>query len=157
VDFSIVQNIDDPEHKTARERLTVHQENPACAGCHALTDPIGLGMENYDAVGSFRTHENSALIDASGKFEGKPYVGLLGLTKLLRDSPAVPRCLVQRVYEYGVGRKATAGEQKWLGYAGNRFAADNYGIRSLMTRIALSRPFGTASAEQQPGQKLAAR
>ena len=160
VNFSIVQNIDDPEHKTARERLTAHQENPACAGCHALTDPIGLGMENYDAVGNFRTHENNALIDASGKFEGKPYVGLLGLTKLLHDSPAIPRCLVQRAYEYGVGRKATVPEQKWLGYADDRFAADNYGIRPLMTRIALSKPFGTASPEEQPAapkQKLAAR
>ena len=157
VNFSIVQDVNDPEHKTARERLTAHQENPACAGCHAITDPIGLGMENYDAVGNYRTHENSALIDASGKFEGKPYVGLLGLSRLLHDSPAVPRCLVQRAYEYGVGRQATAPEQKWLSYAGRRFATDNYAIRPLMTGIALSRPFGTATPETPPGQNIAAR
>jgi hypothetical protein len=162
VNFSIVQDVNDPNHKTARERLTAHQENPACAGCHAITDPIGLGMENYDAVGDFRTHENSALIDASGKFEGKPYVGLIGLSQLLHDSPAIPRCLVQRAYEYGVGRQPTTSEQKWLGYAGNRFAADNYAIRPLMTRITLSRPFSTATpegkaAEGKPAQKIAAR
>ena len=157
VNFSIVQNVDDPEHRTARERLLAHRSNPACAGCHALTDPIGLGMENYDAVGSFRTHENDALIDASGQFEGKPYVGLVGLTRLLHDSPAVPRCLVQRAYEYGVGRQATAPEKTWLSYAGDRFAADNYTIRSLMTRIALSRPFSTTTPEEPPQQKLATR
>ena len=71
VDFSAVQNTGDLIHKTARERLTIHQENPVCAGCHKITDPIGLSMENYDAIGAFRTHENGAPIDASGDFEGK--------------------------------------------------------------------------------------
>ena len=51
-----------------RERLGAHNESPACAGCHKITDPIGLALENYDAVGTYRTHENGAMIDPSGKF-----------------------------------------------------------------------------------------
>ena len=78
VDFSAVQNTGDLVHKTARERLSIHQENPACAGCHKITDPIGLSMENYDAIGAFRTHENGAPIDASGVFEGKRICGSHG-------------------------------------------------------------------------------
>jgi hypothetical protein len=72
VNFSIVQDVSNPLFRTARQRLTAHQENPACAGCHALTDPIGLSMENYDAVGDFRTRENTAAIDATGTYDGKP-------------------------------------------------------------------------------------
>jgi hypothetical protein len=148
VDFKLVQDIHDPEHKTARDRLTVHQENPACAGCHSITDPIGLGMENYDAIGAFRTHENGALIDASGTFDGKPYKGLMGLSQLLHDSPDVPSCLVKRVYEYGVGRQATASEESWVEYASQKFAVDRYQVPALMRRIASSRAFQLVSPPQ---------
>lgn len=158
VNFSIVQDVNDPDHKTARDRLTAHMENPACAGCHALTDPIGLGMENYDGMGAFRTHENGALIDASGKFEGKTYTGLMELTQLLHDSPSIPQCAVQRVYEYGVGRQATPDERKWLVYANQRFAADGYVFRRLMHNVAMSQPFRTVSAAPlAPSKTLAVK
>lgn len=157
VNFAVVQDVNNPDHKTARDRLTAHMENPVCAGCHALTDPIGLGMENYDGLGAFRTHENGAAIDASGKFEGKRYTGLLELTQLLHDSPSVPQCAVQRVYEYGVGRQATPQEQTWLAYANQRFAGNGYVFRRLMRDIALSQPFRTVSTTPlAPPQKLAA-
>ena len=110
VNFAIVQDVSNPLYKTARQRLTAHQENPACAGCHALTDPIGLSLENYDAIGNFRSHENDAVIDATGTFDGKPYTGLLGLSQRLRESPDVPSCVVQRAFEYGVGRTASGGD-----------------------------------------------
>jgi hypothetical protein len=147
VNFSTVQEVDHPLYKTARQRLTAHQENPICAGCHAVTDPIGLSMENYDAIGAFRTHENDALIDASGTFDGETYVGLLGLSKVLRDNPGIPSCLVQRTFEYGVGRKATAGEEKWLETTAEAFAKDKYRLPSLLRRIALSRAFRTVAAD----------
>src|SRR6185503_3235896 len=113
VDFSAVQNTADPVHKTARDRLSVHQENPVCAGCHAITDPIGLAMENYDAIGQFRTHENGALIDTAGEFEGKQYSGAIELQRLLHDNPSAATCVVQRAYEYGVGRSPTPDEERW--------------------------------------------
>lgn len=141
VDFAVVQDVHNPQHRTARQRLTIHQENPACAGCHALTDPIGLSMENYDATGDFRTHENGALIDATGTFEGKPYTGLMQLSHLLHDSPAVPACLLQRAYEYGVGRAATGEDRDWLDYTGQAFMRDKYRFPSLLRRIATSSAF----------------
>ncbi|MCE7798279.1 DUF1592 domain-containing protein [Sphingobium sufflavum] len=141
VDFAVVQDVHNPQHRTARQRLTIHQENPACAGCHALTDPIGLSMENYDATGDFRTHENGALIDATGTFEGKPYTGLIQLSRLLHDSPAVPACLLQRAYEYGVGRSATGEDKDWLDHTGQAFMRDKYRFPSLLRRIATSSAF----------------
>ncbi len=128
-------------------------ETPACKGCHSLTDPIGLGLENYDATGDYRTHENGALIDASGTFSGKPYTGLVGLSRLLRDSPEVPSCLVQRTYEYGVGRQASAEDAKWLEYAAERFAADKYRLPALMRWVSTSDAFRAVAAEPAVGGK----
>lgn len=154
VDFSAVQNTADLMHKTARERLTIHVEDATCAGCHKLTDPIGLSMEHYDAVGAFRARENGAAIDASGAFEGKPYTDVIGLQTLLRDNPTVPACLVQRTFEYGVGRPATPSEQAWLEYAAERFAGDKYQVPALMRRIATSPAFRSVAAEPAPAGKV---
>ncbi|MFK4873529.1 DUF1592 domain-containing protein [Novosphingobium sp. ZW T3_23] len=157
VDFAIVQDVSNPLYKTARQRLTVHQENPACAGCHALTDPIGLSIENFDALGDFRSHENDAVIDASGTFDGKPYVGLSGLSQALHDSPDVPSCLVQRVYEYGTGREASPQDSAWLEQAIARFGADGYRVPGLMRAIAISPALSTVRAPAPAQTKVAVR
>lgn len=145
VDFALVSDINSELHRTARQRLTIHQENPACAGCHAITDPIGLSLENYDAIGAFRTHENGAVIDASGKMEGKTYKDALGLAKVLRDSPAVSDCAVQRVFEYGIGRQVGEGDQQWLESATKSFAAQGYRFPDLMRSIVTSAAFRTVA------------
>lgn len=145
VNFQLVQDVANPLYRTARQRLTVHQESPACAGCHKLTDPIGLSLENYDAVGNYRTHENSALIDASGTFEGKPYVGLLGLAGRLRESEAVPSCLVRRAFEYSVGREAKETDTTWLDQTAARFAGAGYRFPALMKNLAMSEAIRAAA------------
>ena len=145
VNFSIVQDTANPLFKTARERLSAHNASPACAGCHRITDPIGLALENYDAVGKYRTKENGATIDASGKFDGKPYTNALELTKLLHDSPSVPSCVVQRTLEYSTGRQLAAGESAWLKELNDRFAADGYRYKALLRRVVTSPAFQAVS------------
>jgi hypothetical protein len=145
VDFKLVQDTHNPMYRTARDRLTAHRDSPACAGCHSITDPIGLAMENYDAIGEYRTQENGALIDASGTFEGKRYQDVLGLEQLLHDSPAVPNCAVERAFEYGVGRPVVTGERGWLKYLDQRFADQGYSLPSLMRTIATSSAFQAVS------------
>jgi hypothetical protein len=159
VNFALVQDTTNPLYKTARQRLTAHQENPACAGCHALTDPIGLSLENYDAIGDFRSHENGALVDVSGKFEGKPYVGLSGLSERLRESPTVSSCVVQRAFEYGVGRASVGGDSPWLEYAIEQFSGDGYRFSALMRRIATSPALaavGTGEIASGTGSRISA-
>jgi hypothetical protein len=156
VDFALVSDIDSELHKTARQRLTIHQENPACAGCHKVTDPIGLALENYDAIGEFRTHENGALIDASGEFEGSEYKDALGLSQLLRDSPAIPDCAVQRAFEYGVGRPIADSEQRWLDYVSQSFVAQGYRFPELMRTVATSAAFRTIARQPATPAKVAA-
>jgi hypothetical protein len=145
VDFTLIEDTHNAVYKTARERLTAHRDNPVCAGCHALTDPIGLAMENYDAIGDYRTVENEVPIDASGTFEGRPYKNSLELGKLLHDSPRVPSCLAQRVYEYGVGRQVAAGEREWLKYLDERFARERFAFPALMRMVATSNAFQAVS------------
>lgn len=148
VDFAIVQDTSDPNFKTARQRLRAHSEDPVCAGCHKITDPIGLSMENYDAVGAWRTHENGALIDVTGEFEGHAFDGLLDLATRFRESPAVPACAVQRVVEYGTGRAIDDTDGAVIETMGEGFAADGYSFPALMRRVALSPMLRSAG----PGQ-----
>jgi hypothetical protein len=110
-----------------------------------LTDPIGLGLENYDAVGGFRTHENGVLIDSSGAFDGASYQNAVELGQRIRNSATAPNCAVRRVFEYGVGRPAESADNAWLGYMNQRFAADNYSFPGLMRRIATSSAFRAVS------------
>jgi hypothetical protein len=141
VNFQIVQDVDNPEFRTARERLSAHNESPACAGCHKITDPIGLALENYTPVGSYRTHENGAVIDPSGEFEGNSYRNAMDLTQFLRGSESTPNCVVQRTLEYGVGRKLSPSEEAWLEALNRNFAADGYRYPALLRQVATSPAF----------------
>lgn len=148
VDFKVVQDVQSKEHPTARDRLAAHQENPVCAGCHALTDPIGLSMEKYDASGAFRTHENGALIDTSGKFEGKTYSDVIGFQKILHGSETAPSCVAKRAFEYGVGRSVNTPEDKWMAYTTQAFAANGYRFPALIRTIATSQAFRAVSGTE---------
>jgi hypothetical protein len=145
VDFSKFNDPKNP-NATVRERLTAHRDNPTCAGCHSIMDPIGLAMENYDALGTYRTRERGVPIDASGTLEGKTFKDLIGLEKVLHDSSTVTSCVAERAYEYGVGRTVAASERDWLKYTDQRFAEDHYQFPALMRRIATSKAFRTISA-----------
>lgn len=154
VDFNLVQDTENAEFRTARDRLSVHAENPTCAGCHAITDPIGLALENYNAIGRYRVTENGADIDASGTFEGHEFNDALQFQSLLRNSDAVSSCLVKRVYEYGAGRPVETGEMEWMTYLKEDFASEGYALAPLMRRIATSRAFRAISTSFEGSQDL---
>jgi hypothetical protein len=147
VDFKLVQDTHNLLYRTARDRLTAHRDNPVCAGCHSITDPIGLAMENYDAIGQYRTQENDAVIDASGSFEHKPYKDVIALEKILHDSPVATNCVAKRAYEYGVGRPVVPAEREWIGYLTERFAAEQYKFSALMRTVATSKAFQAVSSD----------
>jgi hypothetical protein len=142
VSFDIVQDTANPNMKTVRERLLAHSAEPMCAGCHKITDPMGLALENYDTAGGYRELENGVPIDTSGELDGVSFAGASGLGQAMHDSPAVTSCLVNRIYAYGTGRKATKAEENWLkSTVGDRFAADGYSVPQLIRRIATSDAF----------------
>ncbi|MBX7200468.1 MAG: DUF1592 domain-containing protein [Rhodospirillaceae bacterium] len=145
VDFSAVEN---PAStiKTQRERVALHLKNPVCAGCHKITDPMGLALENFDGAGQFRTEEKGSKIDASGSLDGKEFQDVTGLAAALHDHPQVPSCLVKRVFAYGTGSPASADEKSTLDYLNKNFAAGGYRLRNLLRTVVMSSAFSTVSS-----------
>ncbi len=140
VDFSLIEDPKSTLH-TARERLAAHRANPVCAGCHKITDPIGLALENFDGAGQYRATEKGAPIDASGNLDGKNFDDPAGLAQALRDSPALPACMVRRAYAYGTGGAVKPDDKAVLPYLNSQFAAEQYRLPDLLRTIALSRSF----------------
>ena len=94
---------------TLREQMTIHRTNQPCAGCHAIMDPIGFALENFDADASWRTKQGGdggIPIDAKVRlYDGQDVVGPVGLrTALLRYSPQFVRMFVEKLMTYAVGR-----------------------------------------------------
>ncbi|HMC65182.1 MAG TPA: DUF1592 domain-containing protein [Gemmataceae bacterium] len=91
---------------SVRERLAEHRTNPACSGCHKLMDPVGFSLENYDAVGRWRTAEKSKPIDASGGLpDGSQFAGVSGLQQALLSRPEVfVGTFTEKLFIYALGR-----------------------------------------------------
>ena len=148
VDFSQFEDPDSP-NPTAKDRLAAHSVEPACAGCHKIMDPIGLGLEQLDGIAQFRTTENGALIDASGDLDGIPFEDGAGLGEALWQNPATTACLVNRLTEYALGRPVGAGDRAFMAYLEERFADGGYRFPDLLRRIATSDAF-YAVADPKP-------
>ena len=127
-----------------RDRMVQHRENPVCASCHALMDPLGLALENFDAVGRWRTQgESNRPIDATGILpNGIAFDGPAGLRQaLLHDPERFATTVTEKLLTYALGRG--------LGYydapavrAITRDAAENdYSFSSLIIGIINSTPF----------------
>jgi len=153
VDFSAVEN-PDPRLRTARARLDFHSENPVCAGCHKITDPMGLALENFDGAGRYRKTEGGAPIDSSGRLDGKEFTDVIGLGQALRDHPGLSSCLVRRMFSYATG--ANVRDQTTMGYFNASFAAQGFRVPDLLRTIALSDAFSRVAEPYAPPAKTAA-
>jgi hypothetical protein len=136
VDFTVVEATDHPVHRTARDRLSAHASNPVCAGCHKITDPIGLALENFDAAGSWRTVENGGTIDTSGTLNGKNFKGPVDLARIIREDPAVTSCVASRSFAFAAGYQPPRSEE-WTRIL-NTFRDSKYDVVELMRQIAMS-------------------
>lgn len=89
-----------------RERLAIHRDNPSCAVCHDRMDPLGLAMENFDAVGRWREFDGENKIDSQGELpDGRKLAGPAGLRDVLvADFARVRRCLAEKLLVYALGR-----------------------------------------------------
>lgn len=146
VDFTAVEAGRGGAMPTMRERLSAHNDQPACAGCHKVMDPLGLTMENFDGMGIWRTHEDGALIDTSGSLDGTDFNTPEGLANALRNHREVPRCLAERLYKSAVGRDITWDERPYLDWLNATFEEEDYRVPQLMRAIALSDNFFAIAA-----------
>jgi hypothetical protein len=141
-----------PPTGTLRERLAQHRSNPECAACHAYLDPIGLGLENYDAIGAWRTHENGTPIDASGQMpDGRSFVGPRQLAATLKADPSTGRCITERVMIYALGRGMAATDAQELDRIASLWAHFGHRFEALLSLVAQSEPFRSRRGEPAGG------
>lgn len=133
--------------KTLREKLEQHREDPLCAGCHAFIDPPGFLFENFDSIGAFRTEDNGWPIDASGDLDGKPLANARELADRLTDDPRVGKCMVTQLYRHATGRLNQLVEKPGLDDLIERFDKSGHRFRQLLLDLAVSEAFRTVSEE----------
>lgn len=122
--------------KTIREKLDQHRSNPACAACHQFMDPIGLGMEDFDQYGRFRTtYETGQVVDSGGDVDGTAFSGAKQLGQLLSQDARVMACLVKQLYRYGSARLEAEGEAATLESLDTAFATQGYQLRPLLLEL----------------------
>jgi hypothetical protein len=129
-----------------RDRLEAHESQTFCASCHKAMDPIGLGLENFDGIGSARLLDNGAPIDATGELDGTPFANAVQLGEAVASHPALGPCLVRQLLRYASAAPETPGEDPEIARLGDVFADQGNQLRPLLRAVALSPAFRTATA-----------
>jgi hypothetical protein len=157
VDFSVVNDVNNPKLRTVRDRLLAHATTPACASCHTHSDPIGLSLEHFDSIGAPRLEENGQPIDVSVRIGAKSFTGAQGLGQFLHDSPKVSACFARKLYSYGVGASSEEVNPSAFKAAYKTFADGGYRLRTLLKALATSPEFFSAPAPAGNPTKTASR
>lgn len=128
---------------TLRERLEQHREDPACANCHAKMDPIGFAMENYDAIGKFRTKDGEQDIDTAGQLpDGTSFAGITDLKQILKDRKTqFARCLTEKMLTFALGRGLEYYDKPTVDRIVTKLETNDYRSSVLITEIVKSDPF----------------
>jgi hypothetical protein len=100
------ENAEGSKPLSLRERMEAHRANPVCAGCHKSMDPVGFALENFDAIGRWRTIDDGAAIDPSGTlYDGSNVSGPVALREMLTSRPGVfAGVMTERMLTYALGR-----------------------------------------------------
>jgi hypothetical protein len=128
---------------TLRQQMEEHRKNPACASCHSRMDPLGFGLENFDAVGGWRTEDGKFPVDASGALpDGRTFQGPLELKALLKaDQDRFVRGLTEKLLTYALGRGLERYDRPALGSITSKLAAGEFRFSKLVYEIVSSLPF----------------
>jgi mono/diheme cytochrome c family protein len=134
-----------------RQRMEQHRANPVCASCHALMDPLGLSLENFDAVGKWRTlGESAASIDATGRFpDGTTFQGPAGLRDALLRSDRFVSTLTEKMLTYALGRGVEHYDMPAVRGILRDAAKSDYRFSSLIVGVVQSPPFRMRRAAGQ--------
>lgn len=129
---------------TMRQRTELHRTNPVCANCHELLDPIGFGLENFDAIGRWRDLDsNGKLVDAAGELpSGEKFSSPKDLKAILAGRPeAVSRNLVEKLLAYALGRRLEGYDEIVVDNLVREVAGDGYRMQALIRGVVTSYPF----------------
>jgi hypothetical protein len=124
-----------PPKATVKAVLEQHRQDPGCAACHAMMDPVGLGLENFDSIGVYRTMDNGLPIDATGVLDGLPFKDEASLATVLRNHPNAGPCFVSKLYEHLQGRALLDVDAPVLADLAAQFAASGHRADQLLLDV----------------------
>jgi len=126
-----------------RQQLEKHRSNAICASCHSRMDVLGFGLENYDAVGKWRTMDGKFPVDSSGTLPGgKSFASPAELRALLKeDLPDFSRCLTEKMLTYALGRGLERYDRRAVDEINRKLATSGYPFQALIHEIVRSAPF----------------
>jgi hypothetical protein len=129
--------------RSMRAQLEAHRANPVCASCHTRMDPLGFGLENYDAIGRYRTMDGKFPIDSTGTLpSGKSFTNAVEMKQILKTNAlAFTQCLTEKLLTYGLGRGMERFDKPAIQAISQRTDADGYQFDTLILEIARSMPF----------------
>jgi hypothetical protein len=126
-----------------RQKMEQHRKNAICASCHARMDPIGFGLENYDAIGRWRSDDNGTPIDASGDLpDGKKFNGPMELKNILKAKKNLfVRSLSEKMLTYALGRGLETYDKCEVDKIAQKLTKNEYRFSALVTAVVESEPF----------------
>jgi hypothetical protein len=159
-----LQEDDDSQRLTMRQRMEQHRANPACASCHSRMDPLGFALDNFDAIGRWRTNEMNQSwngfeseititpVDASGVLpDGTKFNGPTGLQKVLLSHPEqFVTTVTEKLLTYALGRGVDYTDQPYVRQIMREAAANDYRWSALVLGIVKSAPFQMRMSGDQP-------
>ena len=132
---------------TRRQKLEVHMTNDSCAACHKFMDPLGFPLENFDAIGKYRTTDNGLPVDPSGSFDGVAVADANALGVAASQSVTVAQCLVRKYYAYAVGHEERQVDGSALNTLATAFKASGFRMRDLILAIVTNDAFSVVAPQ----------
>jgi hypothetical protein len=143
--------------RSVREQLERHRSNPACASCHRNMDPLGFGLENYDAIGRWRDREGKFPVDATGTLpDGQMFTTPGEMRTLLASHlPQFSRTLTEKMMTYALGRGLKPFDRRAVDTIQRALAADGYQFQTMVRQVVQSVPFRSRRGEEKQGEEVA--
>jgi hypothetical protein len=141
----------DGQPRSLRERMELHRKNPACAGCHQRMDPLGFALENFDALGKWRTVADGEKVNVSASLpDGTTFEGIAGLRDLLlKHKDDYVRTMTEKLLAYSIGRGIEYYDLPAIRKIARDSAPSDYRWSSLILGIVRSNPFSMGIAKER--------
>jgi hypothetical protein len=129
--------------QSLRKQLEAHRSNQTCAACHSRMDPLGFGLENFDAIGAWRTEDGKYPVDAKGALpDGRAFDGPDEIKAILKgDRKEFAACVTEKLLTYALGRGLERYDRRTVREIVDRVAAREYRFSALVLEIVNSMPF----------------
>lgn len=135
----------DGQPMTKRQQLEQHVSDPSCAACHNFTDPIGLALEHFDALGGYRATDKGLIIDPSGLLDGEAFADAVDLGALLGEHELASDCIVRNLYRYATGHIEQFTEKPAIDLLDAAFLDNDHDLTAAVEALARSEAFRHAT------------